>query len=407
LMEPAKITQDTFNDLKNAERENYEKGWPATYFMGDSTDYNTIADTRSAPGLFHLIKNTAPGQTIAANIVYKEPGFDVPQSFVNAIDDYRAKLQPDLVGALPALTGNAQASGGDKTASGQAMDRSQAMGIIGPAWSNIQRMWGGVYTKACLLASKNPDHGKEIATLKSDGSKATLQLGKIRKGTFKAKPDVDSSFPDSTAAKRQMLQQLLPLIAPTPLGAALFQSPDNWEEIIEVMGNQDLVLIPAIAYKKQMRETEILLSEAPVPNTAAIAAYDQQHAAMALQAIAAGMPEPPYQPPPPMAPSIMPEMDDFHLWESGSCAETLSGEDVWLRMKTGDPDQIAQNLAGIQNLRLHKGVHDQMLAMQTPPPLPMPGPAIPKPKGGPPGAPEAAPQIAKTAAPPGAGAPSV
>jgi hypothetical protein len=405
LMEPAKVTQDEFNDFNNAQRENYEKGWPATYFKGGQTDYNSIADTRSAPGRFHLLRESAPDIQIEGQLVYREPGFDVPQSFVDAMANIRQTLQPDLVGALPALTGNTPTS---KTASGQAMDRSQAMGIIGPAWANIQRMWAGIYTKAVLLASKNPDHGEEIATLKSDGTKATLQLSKIRKGTFKAKPDVDSSFPDSTAAKRQMLQQLLPLIAPTPLGAALFQSPDNWEEIVEIMGNQDLVLIPAVAYKKQMRETEILLSAPPVPNDAAVAAYNQQHAAMALQAIAQGMPEPPYQPPPPLAPSIMPEEADYHLWESANCQETLSGEDVWLRLKTGDPEQIAKNLAGIQNLRLHYQVHMQMLAAQQPPPMPAPGPQIPvKPKSGPPGAPEAAPQTAGPAAPPGAGAPSL
>lgn len=419
LMEPAKVTQDVFNDYLNAERENYEKGWPATYFKGSANDYNAIADTRSAPGRFHLLRESPPDVKIDGQIIYREPNFSVPESFVNAYTEIRQTLQPDLVGALPALTGNAQGAGGDKTASGQAMDRSQAMGIIGPAWSNIQRMWAGIYTKAVLLASKNPDHGKEIATLTKSGQKSTIQLKKIRKGTFKAKADVDSSFPDSTSAKRQNLTQLLTTVAMTPMGAAIFQSPDNWDEIAEVNGNPDLVLIPAIAYKKQMRELELLLEQSPEDNSQAVADYNQQHATMTMQAVAQGMPEPPYQPPPPMRPSIMPEMDDFHLWESMKCQEYLSGEDCWIRMTVyagdeKDPQKVAEAMqaqtASVQNVRLHKAIHDQMLAMQTPPPMPAPAPAAhapAKPKAGPPGAPEAAPQTAKTVAPPGAGAPTL
>jgi hypothetical protein len=405
LMEPAKVTQDVFNDYKNAERENYEKGWPATYFKGSANDYNAIADTRSAPGQFHLLRESPPDTQIDGQIVYREPDFSVPESFVAAMEELRQTLQPDLVGALPALAGNAPAS---KTASGQAMDRGQAMGLIGPAWANIQRMWAGIYTKAVLFASKNPDHGKEIATLKSDGTKATLQLTKIRKGTFKAKPDVDSSFPDSTAGKRQNMQQILPMAAPTPLGAAIFESPDNWEEILELNGNPDLTLTPAIAYKKQMRELELLLEQPPVQNKQAVDQYNQQHAAQSLQAIQAGLPEPPYQPPPPMLPSIMPEPEDYHLWEMRKCQEYLSSEDCWLRMKTGDPDQVEMAAQGILNVRLHYQAHQQMMAAQMPPPMPPIGPQIPvKPKGAVPGAPEAAPQTGGLAAPPGAGAPTL
>jgi hypothetical protein len=405
LMEPAKITQDVFNDYKNAERENYEKCWPATYFKGSATDYNSITDTRSAPGRFHLLKESPPDVQIDGQIVYREPDFSVPESFVQAMEGIRQTLEPDLVGALPALAGSTPAS---KTASGQAMDRSQAMGMLGPAWSNIQRMWAVIYTQVVLLASKNPDHGKEIAVAKPDGTKTTLQLSKIRKGTFRAKPDVDSSFPDSTSSKRQNMQQMLPMAALTPLGAAIFESPDNWEEILELNGNPDLTLTPAIAYKKQMRELELLLEQPPVDNSAAVAQYQVQHAQQAMQEVAAGLPAPPYQPPPPMMPSIMPEPEDYHLWEMRKCQEYLSSEDCWLRMKVGDPQQVMMAAQGILNLRLHYQAHQMMLAAQTPPPPAPMGPPMPqKPKPAVPGAPEAAPQTQQNAAPPGGGAPTV
>ena len=361
LMEPGKVTQDTFNDYKNAERENYEKGWPATYFKGSANDYNAIADTRSAPGRFHLLKEAAPDQKIDGQIVYREPDFQVPQSFVAAMEEIRMTLEPDLVGALPALQGNAKAS---QTASGQAMDRAQAMGILGPAWSNMQRMWATIYTQVVMLASKNPDHAKEITVPGKTGAKVTFQLQRIRKGTFHAKADVDSSFPESTSAKRQNITTFLPLAATTPLGAALFESPDNWEELLELNGNPDITLIPAIAYKKQMRELEVLLEEPPTDNSQQVQMAMEQHAQASLQSEAQGLPDPPFQPPPPMMPSIVPEKDDFHLWESKKCAEYLSSEDCWIRMTTGTPEEIQQAQLGIQNVRLHKGIHDQFLAQE-------------------------------------------
>jgi hypothetical protein len=362
LMEPMKVVQDEYNDLMNAERENYEKGWPAKYFKGDQETFEAIADNRSSPASFHLLKSDGtPGK--AADQIYQEPHFDIPESFNQAKEALRGEISQDVTGALPALAGKSQP---DQTASGQAMDRSQAMGMLGPAWANMQRLWAGVYIKAVLLASRNPDHGGEIAVAKPDGGKVTIQLKKIKKGTFKAKPDVDSSFPDSTAAKRANTTQLLVQAAPTPLGAAIFEVPDNWEEIVELNGNPDLTLIPAIAFKKQMRELELLLEQAPVDNQQAVNAYNQQNATLTILAEVQEQPPPPYNPPPAQLPSIMPEPQDFHKWESMKCAVYLSSEDCWLRLNvdSGDPDEMQKAANGVANVRLHMATHDQMLAAQ-------------------------------------------
>jgi hypothetical protein len=76
-----------------------------------------------------------------------------------------------------------------------------------------------------------------------------------------------------------------------------------------------------------------------------------------------GLPIPPFQPPQPQ-PSLMPEADDYHQWESQKCQEVLSGEQVWLMQNVGDPDSIMKAKLGVQNLRLHKAVHDQFLQQQ-------------------------------------------
>ena len=367
LMEFMKVVQDTYNDYMNAKRENYETGWSVTYFRGSDEDYQAISNQRSRPNDYILLKEGPPDQEINKQVIYREEPAEPPGGFDEAIEELRGTVSQDITGALPALQGSAKAS---QTASGQAMDRSQAMGMLGPAWGNMQIMFAGIAEKAARLASKNPDHGTEIAVVTEDGSNVTVKLERLKKGKFHSHVS-DSSFPETTAAKRANLADLIKMAAASPVGQTLFESPDNWEEFMELNGNPDLEFIPAIAAKKQSRELEILLREAPqVPTPEEITQAAQQHAQQSIQAEAQGLPVEPFQPPQPK-PSLMPEADDYHQWESAKCQIYLSSEDCWLRMNVPQPtegeapDQALQKAAlGIQNVRLHKAVHDQFLQQQ-------------------------------------------
>jgi hypothetical protein len=367
LMEPMKVVQDVINDYLNAKRENYETGWSVTYFRGSDEDYQAISNQRSRPNDYVLLKEGPPEQEIGKQVVYREPPVAPPEGFDEAIDQMIGPIAEFLTGALPALQGNAKAS---QTASGQAMDRSQAMGRLGPAWGNMQMMFAGIAEKAARLASKNPDHGTEIAVVGKDGSKITVKMERLKKGKFHAHVS-DSSFPETTAAKRANLADLVKMAAASPVGQTLFESPDNWEEFIELNGNQDLVFIPAIAFKKQARELEMLLNEPPnIPTPEQLEEYAVQHAQQSIEAEQQGMPAPPFTPPQP-EPSLMPEADDYHKWESAKCQEYLSSEDCWLRMNVAQPEQgeapdaaLERAKLGVQNVRMHKAVHDQFLQQQ-------------------------------------------
>ena len=367
LMEPMKVVQDVINDYLNAKRENYETGWSATYFRGSDEDYAAISDQRSRPNDYILLKEGPPDQEIGKQVIYREPPAAPPEGFDEAIQEMTGPVGEFLTGALPALQGNAKAS---QTASGQAMDRSQAMGRLGPAWAAMQIVFSGIAEKAARLASKNPDHGTEIAVVGKDGSKITVKMERLQKGKFHAHVS-DSSFPETTAAKRANLADLIKMAAASPVGQTLFESPDNWEEFIELNGNPDLVLIPAIAFKKQTRELELLLQEPPIiPTPEQTAEYTLQHAQQTIQAEQQGLPAPPFAPPQPQ-PSLMPEADDYHKWESAKCQEYLSSEDCWLRMNVPQPENgeapemaLERAKLGIQNVRLHKAVHDQFMAQQ-------------------------------------------
>ena len=388
LMEPMAIIQDSFNDGKNAEREFYEKGWPVTWFKGDAQDYDAFVSQQSKPAQFALLKNTTmPPDVPVENFFYREPEMAAPETFVDWMKDMEGELSQDITGAVAAIQGTAKAS---QTASGQAMDRSQAMGMLGPCWARVQTLFAFIYKAAALLASKNPDHAKEIVVVTGDKQTAQIHLEKLTRGSFHCKPDKDSSFPESTAAQRATLNALLPVAAASPVGVELFASPDNWEEIMRIQGMPDLVLTPALAYRKQTRELEILIREAPVPNQQAVDAYNVQHAQQTIQAMQAGLPGPPFAPPPPELPSVMPKKFDYHDWEFKKCQEYLSSEDCFRQQTEGNAD-------GIRNVELHAELHQQMMAALAPPPVaPMPAP-----KGNP-QAPETHPKVQQGSQPPGA-----
>jgi hypothetical protein len=384
LMEPMKIIQDGFNDFKNAEREYYEKGWPMTHFRGDGEDYDAIVVQASKPAQFNLIKSPiGPVDRPLADNFYREPDMQVPESFVECMEEYRTGLSQDITGASPALQGVAGPH--DQTATERAMDKVQSVGILGPTWSRVQRVFAGIYKKAALLASKNPDHGKDIVVTGGDGQQITIVLEHLTRGRFHAKPDTDSTFPESTAAQRSNLDQTLPVIAPTPIGAEILSSPDNWEEIFRIKGMSNFTVTPAIAFKKQIREIEILTREAPAPNDAAISAYNAQHAALTLQAGVQGLPPLPYAPPPAELPSIQPRKRDYHQWEYAKCREWLSSEDCW-RLEVEDagpyppsPMPGYSDNPHVRNVELHADMHQQMMLAEMPPAPPVAAPAGQKP----------------------------
>jgi hypothetical protein len=294
------------------------------------------------------------------------------------------------------------------------MDKAQSMGILGPTWSRVQLVFAGIYKKAALAASKNPDHAKEITVALSNKQTATIQLQRLSRGSFHCKPDTDSTFPESTAAKRATLATLLPQIATSPIGAEFINDPENWEEVMRIEGlAEDFSVIPAEAARKQIREIDILIREAPVPNPA-VALYQQQHAALAIQAQQAGLPEPPYQPPPDELPSIQPKKRDYHKWELAQCQRWLSSDACWRLEVQGDleaeagPQPPLPPMPGysdnphVRNVELHADMHEQFLqqqamaqqAMMPPPPAPKGAPGTQSP--------QAHPQVQANAQPPGA-----
>ena len=378
IMDDAIVIQDFFNDILNSLREAQDTGWPRTYISAEESEFDAISDQRSEPYAFAL-KKARQGQPLEADF-FREPDLVLPASLVQLMEYLAGPFLQFVLGTPPALFGASMED--QKTASGYAQAKNQAMGVKGIPWQSVQWVMARMYYLAALKASKNPDHAEQILVPIKTGTQV-LKLERLTKGNFGAFPDEDSSFPESTSAKRALLQQLLQVAMQNPtISAQILGDVYNWEIICQIFGFKELQLMEAEAAKKQMREIEELLDASPIPpSPEEVQAFAQQqqmvlqqHAAAALQAQAAGMPEPPAPQPPKMIdlgdgqqypedllkPSIEVDDLDFHQWEGPCGQDWLSTEACWRELNVGRPGADGTpmpNVAGVENVKLHTKEH--------------------------------------------------
>jgi hypothetical protein len=383
IMDDSIVIQDFFNDIMNSLREAQDLGWPRTYISAEDEEFDAIQDQRSEPYAFAM-KKARQGQALNADF-FREPDLVLPPSLVTLMEYLAGPFLQFVLGTPPALFGASMED--QKTASGYAQAKNQAMGVKGIPWMSVQQIMARMYYLAALKASKNPDHAEQIL-VPVKGQTQVLKLERLTKGKFGAFPDEDSSFPESTSAKRALLQQLLTLALQNPqISAQILGDVYNWEIITQIFGFKELQLMEAESAKKQMREIEELLDSSPIPpspeEVQAFAMQQQQilqqHAQAALMAQQQGQPEPPAPTPPKMIdlgngqqypedllkPSIEVDDLDFHQWEGPCGQDWLSTEACWRELNVGRPGADGTpmpNVAGVENVKLHTKEHLQRAA---------------------------------------------
>ena len=370
-MDPMVVVQDCFNDGMNAAREKFDTGWGALWINADDTDLDAITSQRAAPNAIRGWKTRTQGGKLEDEF-FKEEDPNLPATFMQFLQMIQGELPQFMLAAPPALFGAQMED--QKTASGYAQARSQAIGQLGIIFGQMQMMWARIRYQAALAASKEPTESVDIV-IPGDrgGQNITVSLEKLRKGKFGCYPDEDSSFPESTQQKRATLQALLTMAGSSPAMLQLLDNPDNVEEIKRLNGFEELTLLPAEARNKQVFEIEILLTQSPIhPAPEALQAAQVQHAAASIVAQqSGGAPPPSFDPASMLQPSVPVDELDFHQWEFAKCQE-------WLSSAARRTEDAKGNQAGVLNVKLHAKAHQaamlaqqaQMAALQPPPPAP-------------------------------------
>lgn len=365
IMDLFVVIQDLFNDVTNALRQASDTGWPHTWVDGEDQDIDAITNQRADPYAIQVRK--ARKDLAMADSFFREPDLVLPETVMQWLNQIAGPLAQLMLATPPVLFG--QGDDHSETASGTSQLKAQAMGQLGLIWGMMQRQWARIRYQAALLATRNPDHEQGIAVASGDDT-SPVQIQKISKGHFGAYPDEDSSFPESTAQKRQNMTVMLQMAAQSPeIGQQLMTSPDNWRTFADLEGFSELVIPQAESRDKQLLEIEELLKGQPLPpDPAVLQAAQQQHAAQMVQAAtaatAAGQPVPPPQPFDPTAlltPSVPVEELDYHPWEFEKCKEWLSSDACRRQLALRTDDYPAGNKMGVLNVKLHALQHQKFM----------------------------------------------
>lgn len=363
FMDNAVTLQDAFNDAMNGMRELWDHCYPTLWIDAEEQEIAAILSQKSEPGAIRGLKVKIPSKAMA-DLFFREPDPTVSEPFQQYVENIQGPLLEFILGTPPSIWGGE--SPDNKTASGRADAKATAMGRLGLIWSSIQAFFASIYYQAALAASQDPYTNKPIMVAGANGMQS-VSLQSLQKGKFGAYPDQDSSFPESTGAKRTTLSSLFTMAAQTSLGQQIFESPKNWELIRDTMGTPDLHIQQSASREKQLWEIELLLHQNPLqPDPQMLQQARQKHAEDTLVAKAQGLPMPP-------------PLDPMSLWQSSIPIDPqcdynqFEWETVqeWLSSPARREAELQGKQKGILNVRLHGLAHQAAM----PPPMPMPMPA--------------------------------
>jgi hypothetical protein len=251
--------QERYNTLSNIQAETYEYGIPPIYADPQVLDFDALQQQTAEPAA-HYPARARPGQPLAASFFQPAPA-QVPADMQRHQAELLGPISQFLTGLFPAVFGGEMES--QKTATGYAMARDQALGRLGLVWRRLKQFYADVMLLGVDCFRKNRPDDVEIPLLGEDGvfRSRWIRLADL-KGNIFAHPESDESFPRLKSQQRAVLQQLMGI--PDPLIQRALTDPANIGYVKSVLGLSELFVPGEDSRTKQMREIQQLLSSAPI-----------------------------------------------------------------------------------------------------------------------------------------------
>jgi hypothetical protein len=251
--------QERYNTLSNIQAETYEYGIPPIYADPQVLDFDALANQTAEPAA-HYPARSRPGQPLAAGFFQPAPA-QVPPDLVRHQQELMGPVSQFLTGLFPAVFGGEMES--QKTASGYAMARDQALGRLGLVWRRLKTFYSDVMLLSVDCFRKNRPEDAEIPVLGPGGEFESrwIRLADL-KGNIQAHPESDETFPRLKSQQRAVVQQLM--ASSDPLIQQALADPANVGFVKGVLGLSELVVPGEDSRNKQLREIDLLLAGAPV-----------------------------------------------------------------------------------------------------------------------------------------------
>ena len=251
--------QERYNTLSNIQAETYEYGIPPIYADPQVLDFDALANQTAEPAA-HYPARARPGQPLAAGFFQPAPA-QVPPDLVRHQQELMGPVSQFLTGLFPAVFGGEMES--QKTATGYAMARDQALGRLGLVWRRLKTFYADVMLLSVDCFRKNRPEDAEIPILGPGGEFESrwIRLADL-KGNIQAYPESDKTFPRLKSQQRAVVQQLM--ASSDPLIQQALADPSNIGFVKGVLGLSDLVVPGEDSRNKQLREIDLLLAGAPI-----------------------------------------------------------------------------------------------------------------------------------------------
>ena len=342
--------QERYNTLSNIQAETYEYGIPPIYADPQVLDFDALANQTAEPAA-HYPARARPGQPLAAGFFQPAPA-QVPPDLVRHQQDLMGPVAQFLTGLFPAVFGGEMES--QKTATGYAMARDQALGRLGLVWRRLKTFYADVMLLSVDCFRKNRPEDAEIPILGPGGEFESrwIRLADL-KGNIQAHPESDETFPRLKSQQRAVVQQLM--ASSDPVIQQALADPSNIGFVKGVLGLADLVVPGEDSRNKQLREIDLLLAGAPVEREV-VGGRQQVEGKVAgsREQVVGGNQTPNTQNLQPNTYHLQPSVPidllfDNHFIELEECR----------RWANSDAGQIAriENPAGFANVRAHAEAH--------------------------------------------------
>ena len=251
--------QERYNTLSNIQAETYEYGIPPIYADPQVLDFDALSNQTAEPAA-HYPARARPGQPLAAGFFQPAPA-QVPPDLVRHQQDLMGPVAQFLTGLFPAVFGGEMES--QRTATGYAMARDQALGRLGLVWRRLKTFYADVMMLSVDCFRRNRPEDAEIPILGPGGEFETrwIRLADL-KGNIQAHPESDETFPRMKSQQRAVVQQLM--ASSDPMIQQALADPSNIGFVKSLLGLSDLVVPGEDSRNKQLREIDLLLAGAPI-----------------------------------------------------------------------------------------------------------------------------------------------
>ncbi len=348
--------QDSINTSMNLIEETFDHGIPTTYYNKE-TNIDGLNKQQDRPGVSR--KMVVPKGTTAEQNFFETAAINPSAQLLGYAENLRGPIAQFATGQQPAAFGAEMPD--QKTASGYAQARNQAMGQMAIVWKPYTSWYTRETTRAIKLASQGEN---EIsANLSSDSPGGKPETARIMPGELSGMSftnDSDENFPETWTEKSNKFMNLLQMGGPIA-DDMLQKSPSNWYFAKQMIGLQELTLPQEVLWEMVLSDIADMEHDPATPDPT-------QMPQQPLPAMGA----PPVQPP--MVSPIQIDMDYLTDDDFETCYSAVKD---WINSAKGRDVKLS-NPTWYQNVRLYGLQYKQQAAALKQANQPMPPPDLPK-----------------------------